>query len=108
MEPLQSARFEEEKKATPGRTAIELSEDFADGSEYRIYYQDTMGWWHITGFRFRSNRLVLSFHGGNRFTTVPPSVRDTQQVQPASSLERLLHTIAVERHRVQNSMHIDE
>jgi hypothetical protein len=63
-----------------GRVSLRLRQRMVLDSTYELYYQDTLGTWHLTRFRPRAAKMECTFIGEAK--KVPTEVKAQSTVSP--------------------------
>ena len=69
VEPVRPGHDETNRS---GRISLALTRPMVLHATYELYYQDTLGAWHLTRFRARPGKIECAFVG--EVKTVPPEV----------------------------------
>jgi hypothetical protein len=60
VEPLGAGKDEADRI---GRVTLTLQRRMVIGNDYELYYQDTLGGWHLTRFRPKAEKIECTFVG---------------------------------------------
>jgi hypothetical protein len=60
VEPLGAG---EDEASRAGRVTLPFRRRMATGNDYHLYYQDTLGGWHLTRFRPKAEKIECTFDG---------------------------------------------